>query len=154
MLSNHTTLIQSFPRFWSKVALANPNDCWNWTAGLFDGYGEFRLNATMVRAHRLAYEILIGPIPNALTIDHLCRNRKCVNPFHLEPVTHKENILRGESFTAINAAKTHPYSEENTYIQLPHKSHRNGGRVCRICSRNHKRKYYRQKQEAKERKEL
>ena len=135
MLSNHTTLIQSFPRFWSKVTLAGPDECWNWTASTNPGgYGRFRMNGKLANVHRVAYELIIGPIPEGLTLDHLCRNRPCVNPRHLEPVTMRENLLRGVGPAALNAVKTHCKRNhvldfENTYVQA------NGSRQCRICKR-------------------
>ena len=95
-------------------------------------------------AHRWSYEYFVGSIPKDLTIDHLCRNTLCVNPKHLDPVTRKENILRGEGFAARNARKTHciyghEFTKLNTYLQRE-----NGGvwRKCRKCRRNIHRKYY------------
>jgi hypothetical protein len=90
----------------------------------------------MFRAHRVAYEALIGPIPDGLQLDHLCRNRACVNPLHTEPVTQIENIRRGEAGVPSGSqqrAKTHcpqghPYSQGNTYIR------KNGHRMCRTCN--------------------
>lgn len=125
-------------RFWAKVDRRDPDDCWVWTAATnrSGGYGRFRVGGRagrMVSAHRFAYERLVGPIPDGLTIDHLCRVPRCVNPKHLEPVTVRENTLRGESFSARNARKTHcihghPFDEANTI-------HRKGGRrECRICN--------------------
>lgn len=108
--------------------------CWLWTAALHNGYGSFYLpGAGTRRAHRIAYEALVGPIPEGLTLDHLCRNRGCVNPAHLEPVTNKENILRGVGITAENARKTHcvnghPLEGYNLMFQP-------GGRRCRECFR-------------------
>lgn len=81
-------------RFWSKV-LRGPN-CWLWVGSRNElGYGQYRIdNETRGRAHRVAYELLVGPIPEGLTIDHLCRNTWCVNPAHMEPVTIQENLGR------------------------------------------------------------
>lgn len=95
-------------RFWEKVdTSAGPLGCWPWTAsGSRDGYGQFSADGRGVRAHRFAYELLVGPIPEGLQLDHLCRNPGCVNPAHLEPVTGWENTMRGNTPAAINAATT------------------------------------------------
>ncbi len=84
-------------RFWAKVS--KTDECWLWTGSKNDGYGKFRpvANQRPVLAHRYAYELLVGPIPRDLTLDHLCRVHSCVNPEHLEPVTRRENILRGKA---------------------------------------------------------
>jgi hypothetical protein len=108
-------------------------ECWLWTASQRgNGYGQFTVNGKGVSAHRFAYELMIGPIPEGLDLDHLCRARACVNPAHLEPVTNAENILRGTCPPAINARKTHcprghEYTPENTYVNPA------GGRECRAC---------------------
>ena len=114
-------------RFWAKV---NKTDgCWLWTATIDrGGYGRFRL----FRAHRIAYALTHGSVPDGLTIDHLCRNRACVNPAHLEPVTKAVNTMRGKSDAALNATKTHcvrghAFSVENTYVNAQ------GHRTCRAC---------------------
>lgn len=118
-------------RFWSKVEKST--SCWIWTATLTRlGYGHFRMGEKLRSAHRVAYELLVGPIPEGMTLDHLCRKPACVNPDHLEPVTQHENILRGKAPAAINARKTHcvrghPLSGENLYIRP------NGHRRCRAC---------------------
>jgi hypothetical protein len=118
-------------RFWTKVRRASTG-CWEWTAGTTArGYGIFQADGRSQRAHRVAYEALVGPIADSLVIDHLCRTRHCVRPDHLEPVTLKENVLRGTGLTAQNRLKTHcpnghPYDEANTRI-------RRGRRECRAC---------------------
>jgi hypothetical protein len=129
-------------RFWSKVdRTAGPDSCWLWTASKFrDGYGQFRLDGhgRNVSAHRYAYELLVGPVPEGLHLDHVrargCTSRACVNPAHLEPVTCRENLMRGSGFAAVNAGKTHcahghKFSLENTYFRPK------GGRACRACRR-------------------
>ena len=129
---------KTLDRFWSKVK--KTDSCWNWTATKTKGdYGQFRVNNKMVRSHRFSYELFKGKIPDGFTLDHLCRNPSCVNPDHLEVVTMKENILRGTSFSAINARKTHcihghEFTPKNTYFIRT-------GKGCRICQRDKIRKY-------------
>ena len=139
-------------RFWAKVDRRGPAECWPWLSGHQNfGYGCFRLGLSSVPAHRVAYEIINGKIPVGLEIDHLCRNTNCVNPSHLEAVTHRENILRGNSPMARAAKVTccpkgHPYDDDNTII----KKLKNGryGRECRICkNESNSLRYYRRKDE-------
>jgi HNH endonuclease len=97
--------------------------CWEWTGGgTKNGYGTLKLSGATKLAHRTTYELFVGPVPVGLELDHLCRNRRCVRPDHLEPVTRTENILRGEGPQVArdrHAAKTHcpqghEYTSENT----------------------------------------
>lgn len=91
-------------RFWPKVDKAGPGGCWLWTASLnTNGYGQINSGGRgrPLLAHRVAYELVIGPIPDGLPLDHLCRVHSCVNPAHLEPVTNRENWVRGESPSAV-----------------------------------------------------
>lgn len=124
-------------RFWAKVD--RTEGCWLWTAWKsYAGYGLFKLDGKQVKAHRFAYELLVGPIPDGLQLDHLCRIRNCVYPTHLEPVTCRENVLRGEGIAASKSRQTHcihghPFDEENTY-------QRTGRRNCRECQRAIERK--------------
>lgn len=119
--------------FWAKVE--KTDGCWLWTAAKNRaGYGKLRFDGKVGLAHRYAYELLVGPIPKGLTLDLLCRVRACVNRAPLEVVTSRENILRGASFSAIHARKTHcvhghPFDEENTY----HQPTRPMWRECRAC---------------------
>lgn len=112
-------------------------NCWNWTRGLYRrGYGEFRVPGVgKVVAHRIAWFILRGRIPEGLEPDHLCRNRACVRPGHIELVPEWKNILRGSGVAAINAKKTHcdkghPLSGDNLFVR------KSGHRLCRQCHRD------------------
>jgi hypothetical protein len=129
-------------RFWTKVREL-PNGCWEWGASVSpSGYGVIREGgggSPSKVAHRVAYEFVVGKIPEGLCIDHLCRNRACVNPAHLEPVTMRENLLRGEGWAGRHARKTHcpsghPYSGPN----LARGS--KGERRCRACARDRARR--------------
>ena len=119
-------------RFWAKVDKVWEH--WLWKRGRDGpGYGKLKVNGKSVGAHRYAYELLVGPVPAAMELDHLCRIRHCVNPDHLEVVTRKENILRGSSPSAVHARQTHcvhghEFTEANTI-------HRVNGRGCRRCKR-------------------
>lgn len=115
--------------------------CWIWTGARNNrGYGQIRdENAQMVMAHRAVWEAVVGPIPDGLVLDHLCRVQWCVNPDHLEPVTQAENLLRGTTVNAAHASRTHcpqghPYAPPHLIIE------RDGSRKCRTCKNNRRRK--------------
>ena len=139
-------------RFWAKVDAFG--DCWEWTAYKNkDGYGIFRPGnkRTMIRAHRFSWMILVGNIPPDKELDHLCRNRGCVNPDHLEPVTHRVNMSRTDLPTKAlqrltaqrtHCPKNHPYSGENLLMD-------NGARRCRTCKNNGQNARYQQRKEAR-----
>ena len=125
-----------WPRIESR--LNKDNDCWVWTGTKGpSGYGQIgiRVNGkpNTRYVHRISYQVFIGPIPKDREIDHLCRNRSCANPKHLELVTHRENILRGNTFAAKQAAQTHcwrghEFDFKNTQIGTK------GERRCRKCN--------------------
>lgn len=117
--------------------------CWVWTGAKFvSGYGMMVVNYKYLRAHRWAYEYFVGPIPNGLELDHLCRNKLCVNPDHLEAVTHKVNMERsvhpmGPRPKPVSSCKRgHEFNAENT----DYRPTSTGGvsRNCRICQKIHK----------------
>lgn len=127
-------------RLLSKVAVNPVTNCWEWTGyKINSGYGRLWDPKTKKKqlAHRMAYESMIGPIPDGLQLDHLCRNRACINPAHLEPVTKWENTRRSPvHWAAKNAKKTHcphghEYTPKNTRIETKADGRRS--RKCRAC---------------------
>lgn len=137
------TKTDAIERFWSKVNFLGKNGCWIWNGSTRRGYGQFSFEHTInTAAHRFAYEQLVGPIPEGLTIDHLCKNRLCVNPTHLEVVTRGENTLRGDSPFSINARKTHcPKGHPLTEDNLCRSVLKIGKRSCRTCRNIHAKAY-------------
>lgn len=132
-------------RLWPKIDASG--DCWEWTRAVDKGgYGVFGyLHTTDTtrngRVHRIVWNILVGPIPQGLVMDHLCRNHRCCNPDHLEPVTDAVNLSRSlATYQAIRrqmlaCGKGHPFDEANTYVDV-----RPNGvitRQCRKCHNNH-----------------
>ena len=127
-------------RFWPKVDASG--DCWEWTAAVKDtGYGNFWVgyDEGWARPHRYVWELLVGPVPEGLDLDHLCRNRLCVNPDHLEPVTRSVNLLRGIG----NGNKRKTHCPQGHIIDGRSKT--TGYRFCRECKRQWVREYGRRK---------
>lgn len=130
-------------RIWAKV-VQDGNGCWTFTGALSHaGYGQIGTGrrgepARNRHTHRVMYEEVFGPVPDGLDLDHLCRNRACCNPWHLEPVSTRVNVLRGVGFAARHARQTHcvnghPFDEANTYrFSIPEKGIVSG-RSCRRC---------------------
>lgn len=114
-------------RFWAKVDIGAENECWLWLGSPKARYGVFSLGTSegSAGAHRIAYEFLRGPIAPGLTIDHLCRVPRCVNPWHMEPVTQGENNRRRHDLACRNG---HIRTPANTYVY-------DGIRMCRDCRR-------------------
>jgi hypothetical protein len=131
--------------FWDRVIPEPNTGCWLWTAGTnLKGYGRFHVgygrfhvgDGRMASAHRLAYEVLASPIPEAHQIDHLCKTPACCNPAHLEAVTSLENWRRGNAPSAVSVregrcTKGHEYTPENTLLRVEHGQLKQ--RVCRTC---------------------
>lgn len=134
--------VASFEAKYRKGRL--PHSCWKWLASARGRYGQFTGSSGRMQAHRWAYEHYVGPIPDGAVIDHLCRNRLCVNPDHLEPVTNRENLMRGQGITAKNARKTHcllghEFTPENTYVSAGRKDR--SRRMCKACHYLHDKKW-------------
>lgn len=132
--------------------MPEPNSgCWLWLGAWRDkeqGYGGVKYQGKMQRAHRFVFEFFNGPLPKNLTVDHLCRNRICCNPEHLEAATWAINIQRGEGVAPKNTRKTHcpqghEYTLENTYIWKDQ-------RFCRACHQTYSSAYSKRKQRAQE----
>lgn len=149
---------KGFKEHYARLDTSDPEVCWPWPGGdNGDGYGQLRAHPLNHRAHKYFYERIVGPVPDGLVLDHTCHDpesceggkqcphRKCCNPSHMVIVTHRENLLRGNTSAAENAAKTHcvnghEFTEENTF-------RRRGSRECRECMRVRARDYARKKKE-------
>ena len=127
---------RSIPLFDAKVSPPDQNGCWNWTGSKLRGYGQFGVNQKTRYAHRISYERHRGLIPEGMDLDHLCRNPGCVNPDHLEPVTHRENLLRSESVAGRNARKI-TCDKGHDLVKRP-----SGWRVCKVCEQIGRRKRF------------
>lgn len=121
-------------RFWTKATPEPMSGCWLWMGSCNEkGYGLIGWNGKTAKAHILAYRALVGEVDSGLELDHRCRQRCCVNPAHLAPVTHRENVRRGRAGASLRERDAcrhgHPYTQSNTRIAS------DGSRVCRECER-------------------
>lgn len=127
-------------RLLSRLIIEPETGCLLWTGGRSDGYGRIKIDGKPRQVHQVMYEMFADPIPDGLVPDHLCRVRHCASLAHLEYVTRRVNALRGESFSAVNAVKTHcdsghEYDLLNTYWTPDNK------RRCRACDRDNTARY-------------
>lgn len=125
-----TSPVSLTERIWAKIAKVD--GCWIWQGalGTGTGYAVLSVGNRNTYVHRLIYELLVEPIPAGFQVDHLCRNRRCVNPSHLEPVTQQENNRRAQAYRAsliTHCPYGHPYDEQNTYVLR-------GSRRCKACN--------------------
>lgn len=138
----------TFDKYWTP----EPNSgCWLWFGACHaGGYGQYRRQGRAWMAHRISYERAKGEIPAGMDLDHLCRNPSCINPDHLEPVTRRENVMRGVKFgtygkrmrRVTHCIRGHEFTEQNTYRT------REGYRTCRECHNMHARNATKKKREA------
>lgn len=164
MPNNQYTFKTDTARFMSYVSKGAPGECWIWNGTLRpDNYGRFKFRGRRMGAHNWAYEYFVGPIPEGMTIDHkchkkelcqlgnLCPHRRCVNPDHLEPMSHAENVRRGNS-GKLQSSRTHcpsghEYTPENTFVVKLKRLKSDGsqayGRMCRECGNIRRRQWYR-----------
>ena len=119
-------------RFEKQISCDRQSGCWDWTGATHSGYAWFSTGGSAGRAvlgHRFSYQYIFGDHEDGLELDHLCRNRRCVNPFHVEPVTHHENMLRGGNAIKARCPRGHEYAGSNLYVRP------NGlSRVCKECA--------------------
>jgi hypothetical protein len=132
-------------RFWERVAYTFSREgCWPWLGTMHPhGYGRFNADGRLHLAYRWAYEFSRGPVPDGMELDHLCRNRACCNPWHLEAVSHRENTLRGDSFAARFARQTH--CKRGHELSGDNLMPASGRRACKLCNRERAAEHYRKR---------
>ncbi|MFB7219360.1 HNH endonuclease [Streptomyces sp. NPDC056227] len=136
-----TDTLAALGRVLARCEENSETGCWEWQGATTKGYGSISVSGRVEKTHRVTYEAMRAEIPGDLVLDHLCRMPLCCNPWHLEPVTQRVNVLRGESLFAVRARQTHCpqghlYDEANTRVTPQ------GHRVCRTCHRERARASY------------
>ena len=130
-------VVPAFDRLMAVIEGLDPEECWEWPGVPRKGYGRIGIGGRIIPAHRYAYEQIVGPIPEGLVLDHLCRNKVCVNPRHLEPVTNRENVLRGDAAHVHNTGRCkngHSVEGADRWVDKTGRVH------CLRCSRERRRK--------------
>lgn len=133
----HNQRIPLSERFWAKVRPAGALECWEWTGGRNKGYGQVRLDGRIHRAHRVAWTLLRGEIPDNLTIEHECRNPSCVNPWHMDlwPLSKNSAGAINQNVNRTHCKRGHEFTLENTALKSPQAEGRAARRKCRECAR-------------------
>lgn len=137
-------------RLFSKISV-KPSGCWIWTASLDGkGYGQININQRPQRAHRETYKLFFGEIPKGLVLDHKCRTKNCVNPFHLEPVTQAENVRRGDAgkyLKVLVELRGNKCKKGHNYEEYPPYTSKRGTIICRRCRADGVAEYKRKKRD-------
>jgi hypothetical protein len=134
--------IKDIERF-SRFFVIQEKGCWTWQGFLCNGYGRFRIGKLWLKPHRIMYKLATGKLDNTLWIDHLCRNGACVNPSHLEQVSHKENVIRGlsQALYPNHCKRGHEYTPGNTRLGPIRKTSGTKQRICKTCEAPRKKLY-------------